>query len=101
MGVNLFADGNTCAAPLPATERVEKKVIKAVEAELIYQCIPGQRNWGEVFREVFAKTFPYDIPHIDRMVSVSLQRLEEGYVPTCVMDAYRERIALHARYLHK
>lgn len=96
------SDGNTMGVQMPATQYVAD--IDVLKEELIFRHIPGQRNWEELLRAVFAEEYaesPVLLGHMDRMVAASVKRIEQGYVPTCVIKRYDENRAFHRRALHR
>lgn len=95
MGANPGADGNTTGFRHPRTEFVRN--IRAIEDELIHKHVLGQRNWEEILRTVFREEYPYDDAHLDAMVQTGMKRIEQGYVPSCVMERYHEYRAFHRR----
>lgn len=96
------SDGNTTSVRMPATQYVAD--IRAVEQELIYERIPGKRNWEEVLRAIFTEEYadhPELLGHMDQMVAASMKRIEKGYMPICVVKRYHENLAFHQRALHR
>lgn len=93
------ADGNTMAVQYPRTEYVGN--VRAIERELIHECIPGERNWEELLRSVFLEKYPKLHARIDVLVQVSMRRIKRGYVPACVMERFHEHRAFHKRSMLK
>lgn len=88
------ADGNTLGVRMPPTERVDN--LKKVENLLLRSsCLRGPLTWEEFLRGIFTKQYPNDPAQLDRAVRVSASRVRQGYLPTCVMDEYREAERFH------
>jgi len=90
------ADGNTLSAQMPALEEVDQKTVLAVEDELIFPSIEGKRDWAELFLSTFQEEMPYDVLHHKRMVEFSLKKMDEGRLPACIMEEYRENQRFNA-----
>ncbi len=96
------SDGNTMSVRMPATQHVAN--IGAIENEMLHRYIPGKRNWEELLRTVFTEEYadrPEFLKRMDQMIAVSMRRIENGYVPNCVMKQYHEALAFHRRALHR
>ena len=73
---------------MPPTELVED--LRAVEQALIFEQVAGKRNWEELLRTHLADYYAGNPEDLERAIAVSLSRIQNSYVPTCLMEVYRE-----------
>lgn len=90
MAGNLAADGRFPGPSMPPTERVEN--VRLIAETLIFEQVAGKRSWEELLRVHLAEEYVGYPEALERAIAISLTRIDNGYVPTILMNVFRDNV---------